>query len=575
METRVESTPSSRAQRRGLSDDLISHVARYLRDLEVVSLCSAAPAWIAVLRSDRVWARRNHTRWRNGSAYSSDDDVLLRLHGDRVDAAERAISIAERPGRESCGEAFAFFLRRCQCDWTTVVRVLQMSAYAMRAANVSRELSPLRGGTVVEIHSLERAVQYNGCTGVVLIDSLLSEPLADERTRVIVLPSADCIMVRAGNIRLSTGTFGSNAHPAAAAADDVSDGEVNFDAFRRTVWIQIVERGADSIDALLALQRKARDPGARCVVSHALADIKTNLATAQWRALLDDPARLDRLEEGALILSQWSSPNTDVAQIQTALANLTRKAADTLPSFLEHEPERCSVGARISAVNAAFTAEGYRGCAGASYYEPKNSFLHAVITTRTGIPISLSIIWAAVAKRLGLSAHVLAAMPAHVIVRVDAQPVSGGVLDDDDDDASSSSASSSSSSSPQRATFIDPFNDFNVMNFEELSNFCISLIRYRPMPEQLCDFVRITEPQQVYKRLLRNVIAIWKRDLAVLTQQERSNQVFQTELNMWGACMQYAELSKPVEEAEMTLTLAKLQLKKDAKLYGTPTHFLP
>jgi hypothetical protein len=153
--------------------------------------------------------------------------------------------------------------------------------------------------------------------------------------------------------------------------------------------------------------------------------------------------------------------------------------------------------------------------------------------------------------------------------------VSGGVLDDDDDDASSSSASSSSSSSPQRATFIDPFNDFNVMNFEELSNFCISLIRYRPMPEQLCDFVRITEPQQVYKRLLRNVIAIWKRDLLVPFRGCKPNQVFQTELNMWGACMQYAELSKPVEEAEMTLTLAKLQLKKDAKLYGTPTHFLP
>jgi regulator of sirC expression with transglutaminase-like and TPR domain len=51
-----------------------------------------------------------------------------------------------------------------------------------------------------------------------------------------------------------------------------------------------------------------------------------------------------------------------------------------------------------------------------NYYDPRNSFLHEVIETRTGIPITLSIIYLEVAKRLGFP-MVGVGMPGHFIVK--------------------------------------------------------------------------------------------------------------------------------------------------------------
>jgi regulator of sirC expression with transglutaminase-like and TPR domain len=51
------------------------------------------------------------------------------------------------------------------------------------------------------------------------------------------------------------------------------------------------------------------------------------------------------------------------------------------------------------------------------YYDPRNSYLHKVIDRRTGIPITLSIIYMEVARRAGLLAEGVG-LPGHFIVRV-------------------------------------------------------------------------------------------------------------------------------------------------------------
>jgi len=62
-----------------------------------------------------------------------------------------------------------------------------------------------------------------------------------------------------------------------------------------------------------------------------------------------------------------------------------------------------------------FDELGFRG-AEEDYYDPGNSFLNIVFDKKTGIPITLSIIYAEVAKNIGLDLKIVG-FPGHVIVK--------------------------------------------------------------------------------------------------------------------------------------------------------------
>lgn len=78
------------------------------------------------------------------------------------------------------------------------------------------------------------------------------------------------------------------------------------------------------------------------------------------------------------------------------------------------------VGARSIAEGLAhylFAEEGFRGNSG-DYYNPSNSYLNDVMDTRHGIPITLSILYIAVARRLGHHMKGVS-FPGHFLVRFD------------------------------------------------------------------------------------------------------------------------------------------------------------
>jgi regulator of sirC expression with transglutaminase-like and TPR domain len=70
-----------------------------------------------------------------------------------------------------------------------------------------------------------------------------------------------------------------------------------------------------------------------------------------------------------------------------------------------------------------FEEEGFRGNS-EDYYSTLNSYLPAVLETKRGLPISLSLIYKTVAERLGLRAYGIG-LPGHFLVGVDAD---GGQL---------------------------------------------------------------------------------------------------------------------------------------------------
>lgn len=83
---------------------------------------------------------------------------------------------------------------------------------------------------------------------------------------------------------------------------------------------------------------------------------------------------------------------------------------------------RCEQGAKprkvLGQINwALFVEEGYEGNR-ENYFDPRNSYLNEVIDRKTGIPISLSILYATLAERLGVVLEGVN-FPAHFMLRLD------------------------------------------------------------------------------------------------------------------------------------------------------------
>lgn len=125
---------------------------------------------------------------------------------------------------------------------------------------------------------------------------------------------------------------------------------------------------------------------------------------ARWKAVVDRPDAIE-LDVAALSIGDWDG-DVDVAG---ARAELDRIAGLVRPRI-----------ARTGTINALaetlFGDLGYRGNR-ADYYDPRNSFLAEVMTRRTGIPITLSVLYLEVARRLGVDARGVG-FPGHFLVRV-------------------------------------------------------------------------------------------------------------------------------------------------------------
>ena len=83
---------------------------------------------------------------------------------------------------------------------------------------------------------------------------------------------------------------------------------------------------------------------------------------------------------------------------------------------------------RVVAVSERFTSLGFRANAD-DYYDPKNSLLSDVLTSKVGIPITLSIVWCAIAHTAGLVARGIA-FPGHFLVRVESPDADAPIVVD-------------------------------------------------------------------------------------------------------------------------------------------------
>jgi len=127
------------------------------------------------------------------------------------------------------------------------------------------------------------------------------------------------------------------------------------------------------------------------------------------KVLACDDVNID-LAHACLLIAQDAYPDL---QVERYLGDIERMAM----RLRGRTPQTAVVEERVAALNQfLFEDLGFRGNT-EEYYDPRNSYLNDVIDRKIGIPISLSVVYLAVGRRVGLPLEGVS-FPGHFLVRL-------------------------------------------------------------------------------------------------------------------------------------------------------------
>jgi regulator of sirC expression with transglutaminase-like and TPR domain len=130
----------------------------------------------------------------------------------------------------------------------------------------------------------------------------------------------------------------------------------------------------------------------------------------RFRALTTLPENQLGLAEGALVLAAEVRPELEIDRALESLDELVDRAIPLV------EASDTPSEAVNSLNHVLFELEGFCGNK-QQYDDPRNSFLDEVLTRRRGLPITLSILYVEVARRLGFEAYGVG-FPGHFLAKV-------------------------------------------------------------------------------------------------------------------------------------------------------------
>ena len=174
---------------------------------------------------------------------------------------------------------------------------------------------------------------------------------------------------------------------------------------RQALKAHFLQLGAVAMEFLQQTSRSSNRPLAR----HAawfLEELKFADPVAEFRGFIRSLNY--ELETGALLLSRTVMHGLDVGACCTELDKIAARCAELI-SEPASAREKCRVINRV-----LFHEWGFHGNV-EHYTDPLNSFLDQVLQRRTGIPLSLSIVYLLVAQRLSLALEPVG-LPGHFIV---------------------------------------------------------------------------------------------------------------------------------------------------------------
>ncbi len=198
----------------------------------------------------------------------------------------------------------------------------------------------------------------------------------------------------------------------------------------------------------------------------------------------------------AMLIASLGGPTDahDCARQLDLIAEAVRAASD----------ETADPGVLAQAIDhELFTVRGFHGNEG-EYSDPANSYLDQVLKRRTGLPITLSLVYMEVAERVGLRCEGVG-FPGHVIVRC---------------------------GEPEAPIYVDPFHQGVRLDTAEL----LARLRGQPLggasPES---FLSAITRRQFLQRMLRNLHIVFRerRDL----ERWRDTVELSLRLEPWNAAL--------------------------------------
>ncbi len=191
------------------------------------------------------------------------------------------------------------------------------------------------------------------------------------------------------------------------------------------------------------------------------------------------------LARAALLIAGEEYPALNVDHYMDRFAELAREA-EPLVHAGDDTVERVQLLSEF-----LFTQKGFEGNRDA-FGDPRNSFLNEVIDRRLGIPITLSVVYLEVGRRLGLNLHGVS-FPTHFLVKA---------VDD------------------RGELIIDPFNGGAIIGLDEIRARLAQI--YGQPVEVHPAMLKAVGARQILARMLRNLKGIytgaadWPRTLAAL-----------------------------------------------------------
>jgi serine protease Do len=238
----------------------------------------------------------------------------------------------------------------------------------------------------------------------------------------------------------------------------------------------------DLIDRLLSV-----DAGESAVLARATAlereasRLRGIAALLQERRALDDLAVLgaagdDAIDpfRGALLIARLDNPDLDAAGVERDLDRIAGMVRAGLP-------EQADDATILAALDETLFSEmGFHGSRG-DYYNRSNSYINEVLDDREGIPITLSVVYMAIARRLGVTVDGIG-LPGHFVVRhapADGEP-----------------------------RWIDVFDRARTLSRDDLAR----LVR-DAVGEDLADrHLAVAPPRAILVRMLNNLLSIASRE---------------------------------------------------------------
>jgi serine protease Do len=191
------------------------------------------------------------------------------------------------------------------------------------------------------------------------------------------------------------------------------------------------------------------------------------------RALQGDEDKIDLLQ-AALLIARLDNDEVDVEAYRAEVERMARKIKASLPAGADETAKREALNKYL------FTEHGFHGSRG-DYYNRANSHLSEVLDDREGLPITLSVLYIELGRRLGLKIEGVG-MPGHFIVRH--VPAKG------------------------KATLIDVYEGGKVMTKEEAVK-KVEEMTGQPFQD---DFLAATPKRAIVSRILHNLLNLARRD---------------------------------------------------------------